>query len=122
MSRSKKNYDHLVDFTGNYDDLRKNGPGVGYAAFCSFDARHIEDFWASHNIDSITSDTTGVFDIHFIDSFPSTKYNVVVSCNSGIFRFHHANTHRGYLNLTIRDSNNNPVNDHHITVYCFAPL
>ena len=121
MSRSKKNYDHLVDFQGNYEENRQNGPGVGYAAFCSFDTSALEDFWASHNIQSITSDTPGYYRIDFIDSFPSKNYNVVVSCNSGIFRYHHANLHRPYIDLVIRDSNNNPATDSHVTVYCFAP-
>ena len=119
MSRSKKNQDHLVDFRGNYkqdlQDLMQGG-------FCSFASGDVENFYASHNISSVVKDSPGHFVISFKNSFPSDKYNVIVSCNSGFYRHHHAVTHPTYVDLTIRDSNNNPVNDAFVTVYCFTSL
>ena len=119
MSRSKKNHDHLVDFRGNYkQDLQDLMQG----AFCSFASGDVGNFYASHNISSIDKDSPGHFIISFKNPFPSDKYNVIVSCNSGFYRHHHAVTHPTYVDLTVRDSNNNPVNDAFVTMYCFTSL
>ena len=118
MSRSKTNKDHLVDFRGNYkEDLEDRMTG----AFCSFASGDTDHPWGTHNIVGIDKTAPGHFTLNFIDPFPSDKYNVIVSCNSGFYRHHHAETFATHMNLVVRDSNNNPVNDAFVTVYCFGP-
>ena len=119
MSRSKKTLDHLVDFNGNY---KQDMQDLMQGAFCSFASGSVEDFYASHNVDSVEKTDPGHFIINFKKPFPSNKYNVIVSCNSGFYRHHHANSFADRVELVIRDSNNNPVNDSFVTVYCFTSL
>lgn len=119
MSRSKKNLDHLVDYRGNY---KKDVRDQMQSAFCSFSSDAVDDYYADHNITGIVKEGPGHFTINFKDSFPSNKYNVIVSCNSGFYRHHHANTRTTHIELKVRDSNNNPANDSFVTVYCFTLL
>ena len=119
MSRSKKNTDHLVDYYGNYkQDVRDHM----HSAFCSFSGASVDDFYADHNIASIVKDTPGHFIVTFKDPFPSSQFNVIVSCNSGFYRYHHAQPNSTNVELTIRDRNNNPVSDTFVTLYCFTSV
>ena len=115
MSRSKRNYDHLVDEQGNY----RLNEGSLTQAFVSFNGNHVEDYWGDYNIKEVVRDSIGVYSIYFTRAFATTQYNVQVSANAGIFRNHHVSAKKSYLVLTITDRDNQHIDDAYLTISAF---
>ena len=117
MSRSKKNYDHLVDTYGNYtddsplDDIHR--------MFVSFDGDFVDDYWGDYNVDRIEKLNIGQYRIYFKNSFQTNKYSVNISANGGLFRNHHVNTRASHIEVTLTNRDNDPIDDSFLTVSAY---
>ena len=120
MSRSKRNWDHLIDDYGNYK--ASASPIDTHEAFCSFDGNNAEYFYGGFNIDRIVRESRGVYTIYFAIPFPHKFYNVLASFNGGIRRGHHLAVSADSLVLTVRDTNNTSVDDSFISIRAFLAL
>ena len=121
MSRSKRNWDHLIDDLGNYALPPSARRANILEAFCSFNSDDVDAYYASHNVIQIETSAVGFFEIYFDTHFPDNKYNVEISANGGFYRTYHVTRHPDYAAIQMRNKDNDPAGDSFITFRAWRP-
>ena len=117
MSRSKKNWDHLVDPFGNYTD---DSPLDSiHRMFVSFNGDSVDDYWGDYNVDRIEKLGIGQYKIYYKTTFQTGKYSVNISANGGLFRNHHVSTKAANMTITLTNRDNDPIDDSFLTVSAY---